>query len=357
LKKGNPASGRILDQLGFVPDSSRDDLSAQAPYDTSDAWTFRILRRRKWLRWFLFAIANLTILNAVAEVLSYIVPSALGILGMDEMEMLRLTLHSCALIAACGLLWLKNWARLLMLGVVIVQLLSISLIFYFMRNSGIDTFGYIAITIILLIYGALITLLVKASKATLRPRYPATRFWRVAGLISASLSALVFCASFLNFDSDRLEDLPKVKSDATTQLTQTKEWKLEKIRTSALLGGNIRRAVKPPRTLTITPEGDMFKISGIPEFKTFDVKLDPSRDALLVGDMLFIGEPFNTQRFMWRDLPARGIEFSTEGSPVSGEITIGTVSDGTTYILLKLEMYFRTVEALYRATPLVAGQE
>lgn len=351
LKNSNPASGKILGHLGFAPDPSRDDRPAQMPYDTSDAWTFRILRRRKWSRWFLFTIANLTILATVVALLSYIVPYALGILWIDAVEALRFTMYSLALVSACGLLWLKNWARLLMIGVVSIQLLSISSSFYFMRHLGIDTFGYVLIACILLFYTALIATLIAARNATLRPRQPASRFWRVAGLAAAGFGTFAFSISFLDTNSTRLADLPEVKSDATVQLTQYKQWKLEKIPTSTLLGGNIHTPAKNLGTLSVTPENGMFKIAGIPELNSFDVRLDPTRNALLVGDVLFIGEPFDIKRFLWRDLPAKGISFSNEGSPVSGKIIIGTISDGTTYILLNLEMYFRAVEALYKATP------
>lgn len=310
-------------------------------------------RKMKWLRRYLLVVALLAILNSIADALSYVVPFALGILSIGAVDSAKLSMAVLAFTFGVGLLWLRNWARIGIIALLAFWALSIAVTFAMMKQRP-DTLGYVVIGCIFLFYAALLALLVMAAPITRKAEERVSGRRKIAGLLAAILGGAIYFVTFIEFEPKRLEDLPPATLHLLPELTEASRWKLERVGMMPLISGDLTQKGSDVGILSLDERDGT--LSDIPEFKSFRVHFDASRGALAINDMIFIGEPFKTPRFLWQDLSAKGAEFSNESSPVSGKITFGFINADTLYILLKLNMYGRDVEALYRATRLRLGE-
>jgi hypothetical protein len=308
--------------------------------------------KMKWLRRYLLVVSLISILTSIFEILSYVAPFALGILSLGAVDSAKLSMAVLALAFGGGLLWLRNWARIGMAALLSFRALSIVLTVAMMRQLP-NALGYVLMGVVILIYVALIALLVMAAPVTRDSEERVSGGWKIAGLLAAIFGGGIYCLAFIDFEPKRMEDLPVVTKKVLPELTGKARWQLQRVSMLPLINGDLKREGTDVGILSLDERDGT--LSGIPEFKSFRVRFDASRGGLALNDMIFVGENFQTKRFLWQDLPTKGAQFSNESSPVSGTITFGFVAGDTLYIVLKLTMYGRDVEVIYRGARLPSG--
>lgn len=309
------------------------------------------IKKEKWLRLYLMVVGVWSILNGTFGVLSYGVSLVFGYLTFEPVELLGASGWLFALIFGIGILRLKNWARLGMAALVSVKLVSMAVFFFAMRNLAFDAYGVSLLLAALAVHLLAVFLLIKASVVTRDGCLKPSRRWLIGGVVAACIGAGGYALGLVDVSAFDARELPASANGELSFLKSGATWRLEKLALGKSQNGSVKMSSYDKGLFSIRERKGLLAIEGLPTLKNIAVRIDPNSNVLFLNDSIFIGEPFKTDRFLWQDLSVEGVEFTNGAGPLSGKVIVARTPDGVIYIALQLDIYFRDVEAFYRAVP------
>lgn len=295
----------------------------------------------------------LLILTATIEVLGYIVPSCLGYLTFPANSVLATFLWMLALTCGFGMILLQNWARRVLIALLLWKLLVALYSLRTLYEPPWTLSGMLWATAFLILYLLPLFLLVHSSKVTGEKNVIYhKRLWVIAGVIAASVGVALYWAITI-IPQKPVDDLPANANGELNFIKTAKTWKLNRL---LLTGPQTEDAVCDHidmGTITVAETNNIVTINGIPNFKRITFKVDLQRNVLMLNDTVFAGTASKTDRFLWRNIQTEGVTFENDSGAIIGRVNIYRGPKGRMFILFDaLLIYGRELTFYYEATPI-----
>ena len=120
-----------------------------------------------------------------------------------------------------------------------------------------------------------------------------------------------------------MNDLPEQASGHLAPISSASVWTGERVQVIDVKDGfPVTRGVGAWRIETRPSTDGLIELTGFPFAKRLRLAVDPSRDALVVGDAVFVGRPLSGNTPLAQGAPFDGVVFEKSGGRIHGTVSI-----------------------------------
>lgn len=264
--------------------------------------------------------------------------------------------------AGCvGLIFLKEWARRLLTGLMSARIGWFIWAIGMMPLRETELVGWFIMTIVLVLLVGMLGVLQRAKALIVSQPKFSRRKWGIA-CIGVALIAPAAQFALASFSAENPTILDVSTDRSLKFLWSDQQWKLGKVPIVPALNTRDWRELfaQPSGKLRITKNVSSgvtwFEVDGIPDFGRMEVTFSPYENVLILNGAFFCGQPFDRYLRVAAGQRVVGTHFKREDGFVHGEILFGRVeAKGSLLILLNLNLGAKKVERLYLGELIIPG--
>jgi hypothetical protein len=287
--------------------------------------------RQKLLGFLMTTIAVLWLLDSTLKIVEGL-QASMSSIAVASSRATGILIIACLMwVASFGLFFRKSWARWMLIWLLLFKgLLYFPVLFSVIRDAQFSSSGMIIYAIVGTFYGVVFLVLVFGRSATPvpAPRISGKRIAAALCLIVGTVSLLGFLARIS--DPTSLEELPQNCQGELSRLRESQTWVGERIAFYGIEGKKILTRKVKDWTFKIVPEGkDILRIEGFEFAANIEIRIDTSRNALMIHKTVFVGSPITGNSSIFGNKRFEGVSFEGLGGRVYGDASILFFDDGT----------------------------
>lgn len=305
------------------------------------------------MRYLIQILALLVLFEATSNIALNLFTLFAGIAVIEVHDVFHFVCWVLASAGCIGLIFLKEWARRLLIGFMVGRIAWFVWSVVMMPLHETDLVGWFLLAIVLLLLAGLVGVLHRAKALTTSQPQFSRRKWGIACIGVALISPTAQFA-IASITADNPENFEPSTDRSLQFLWSDRQWKIGKVPIVSALNARDWKelVVRPSGTLQITKRVSSgvtwFQIDGIPDFRRMEATFSPYENVLILDGTIFCGQPFEQNLRVAARQRVVGTRFKREEGFVHGEVLFGRVeSKGSLLILLNLNLGAKKVEKLY----------
>lgn len=241
----------------------------------------------------------------------------------------RLFIASFIGLGALGLFFRRSWGRkLLLVFLSFKALIWSTALLRVLGGAQWSPFGILYFGGIAAFYLASYAVTLFGASLTPSPPVPASNKRKAAAAALIGLPVLFMSLTTL-IPPLSLEEVPQSANRELDGLRRAKEWEGDRIAFDRMEGKTALRKKVGDWKIRIVPEGaDILRLEGFDFAEKIAVKIDTSRNALIIHDTVFVGKAAQGVSPVFDNLEFEGVTFSSDSGRIFGDASVLFLSDG-----------------------------
>lgn len=291
--------------------------------------------------------------DATSNISLYLFTLLAGIAVVEVHDVFFFAFWVLAFVGCVGLIFLKEWARRLLIGLMAGRIAWFVCAVVMMPLRKTSFVGWFLLALVLLLLAGIIGVLHRAKALTASQPHFSRRKWCIACIGVALISPAAEIA-LISMTAHNPENLESSTDRSLKFLWSDQQWKIGMVPMVSALSardwGDLNtRSIGTLQITKRTSSGvTRFEINGIPDFQRMKATFSPYQNVLILDGTVFRGQPFERDLQVAALQRVVGTHFKREDGFIRGDVLFGRVeAKGSLLILLNLNLGAKRVEKLY----------